>query len=247
MWYFRGTPHVHVWVNIADDSSLPAQREGINQSPSPFTFSRSGAKRKRDRSTLPPTIVAPARRATLPRSAPIARAGRFARSASRQRSRSARQLFRTEPRHELSSAGRSAASVRRAGPATLSDRASSRKSISRRTTSCARWRCGRRLLARLLDELHPRLAPGRPCPAAPVRDHPETRGESPTTPGRPAPAPVPDCRRSAAPAARHAPRPRRRSLARSRRPVRPGSGAKRTTWQRETMVGSWRSGCCRSG
>ena len=23
VWYFRGTPHVHVWVNIADDPSLP--------------------------------------------------------------------------------------------------------------------------------------------------------------------------------------------------------------------------------
>ena len=23
VWYFRGTPHVHVWVNVADDPSVP--------------------------------------------------------------------------------------------------------------------------------------------------------------------------------------------------------------------------------
>ncbi len=28
VWYFRGTPHVHVWVNIADDSSLPLNSKG---------------------------------------------------------------------------------------------------------------------------------------------------------------------------------------------------------------------------
>jgi len=28
VWYFRGTPHVHVWVNIADDSTLPLNAKG---------------------------------------------------------------------------------------------------------------------------------------------------------------------------------------------------------------------------
>jgi Protein of unknown function (DUF3500) len=28
VWYFRGVPHVHVWVNIADDSSLPLNAKG---------------------------------------------------------------------------------------------------------------------------------------------------------------------------------------------------------------------------
>jgi hypothetical protein len=28
VWYFRGTPHVHVWVNIADDPSLPLNAKG---------------------------------------------------------------------------------------------------------------------------------------------------------------------------------------------------------------------------
>ena len=23
VWYFRGAPHVHVWVNVADDPSVP--------------------------------------------------------------------------------------------------------------------------------------------------------------------------------------------------------------------------------
>ena len=28
VWYFRGTPHVHVWVNIADDASVPLNSRG---------------------------------------------------------------------------------------------------------------------------------------------------------------------------------------------------------------------------
>jgi hypothetical protein len=28
VWYFRGTPHVHVWVNIADDSSVKLNAKG---------------------------------------------------------------------------------------------------------------------------------------------------------------------------------------------------------------------------
>ena len=28
VWYFRGTPHVHVWVNIADDPSVPLNSKG---------------------------------------------------------------------------------------------------------------------------------------------------------------------------------------------------------------------------
>jgi hypothetical protein len=28
VWYFRGSPHVHVWVNIADDPSLPLNSKG---------------------------------------------------------------------------------------------------------------------------------------------------------------------------------------------------------------------------
>jgi Protein of unknown function (DUF3500) len=28
VWYFRGVPHVHVWVNIADDPSLPLNAKG---------------------------------------------------------------------------------------------------------------------------------------------------------------------------------------------------------------------------
>ena len=28
VWHFRGTPHVHVWVNIADDSTLPLNAKG---------------------------------------------------------------------------------------------------------------------------------------------------------------------------------------------------------------------------
>ncbi len=28
VWYFRGTPHVHVWVNVADDPSLPLNAQG---------------------------------------------------------------------------------------------------------------------------------------------------------------------------------------------------------------------------
>jgi len=28
VWYFRGTPHVHVWVNIADEPSLPLNARG---------------------------------------------------------------------------------------------------------------------------------------------------------------------------------------------------------------------------
>ena len=27
-WYFRGDPHVHVWVNIADDHTLPLNARG---------------------------------------------------------------------------------------------------------------------------------------------------------------------------------------------------------------------------
>jgi hypothetical protein len=23
VWYFRGFPHVHIWINVADDSSVP--------------------------------------------------------------------------------------------------------------------------------------------------------------------------------------------------------------------------------
>ena len=23
VWYFRGTPHVHIWINVADDPTLP--------------------------------------------------------------------------------------------------------------------------------------------------------------------------------------------------------------------------------
>jgi len=28
VWYFRGTPHVHVWVNVADDPSVPLNARG---------------------------------------------------------------------------------------------------------------------------------------------------------------------------------------------------------------------------
>ena len=28
VWYFRGTPHVHVWVNVADDPSVPLNAKG---------------------------------------------------------------------------------------------------------------------------------------------------------------------------------------------------------------------------
>jgi hypothetical protein len=28
VWYFRGTPHVHVWVNVADDPSIPLNAQG---------------------------------------------------------------------------------------------------------------------------------------------------------------------------------------------------------------------------
>ncbi len=28
VWHFRGTPHVHVWVNIADDSTIPLNAKG---------------------------------------------------------------------------------------------------------------------------------------------------------------------------------------------------------------------------
>jgi hypothetical protein len=28
VWYFRGTPHVHVWVNIADDPTIPTNAKG---------------------------------------------------------------------------------------------------------------------------------------------------------------------------------------------------------------------------
>ena len=28
VWYFRGEPHVHVWVNVADDSSVPLNAKG---------------------------------------------------------------------------------------------------------------------------------------------------------------------------------------------------------------------------
>ena len=27
-WYFRGTPHVHIWVNVADDPSVPLNAGG---------------------------------------------------------------------------------------------------------------------------------------------------------------------------------------------------------------------------
>jgi hypothetical protein len=28
VWYFRGSPHVHVWVNVADDSSVATNAKG---------------------------------------------------------------------------------------------------------------------------------------------------------------------------------------------------------------------------
>ncbi len=28
VWYFRGQPHVHVWVNVADDPSIPTNAKG---------------------------------------------------------------------------------------------------------------------------------------------------------------------------------------------------------------------------
>lgn len=28
VWYFRGSPHVHVWVNVADDSSVATNARG---------------------------------------------------------------------------------------------------------------------------------------------------------------------------------------------------------------------------
>ena len=28
VWYFRGTPHVHVWVNVADDPSVETNAKG---------------------------------------------------------------------------------------------------------------------------------------------------------------------------------------------------------------------------
>jgi hypothetical protein len=28
VWYFRGAPHVHVWVNVADDPAVPLNTRG---------------------------------------------------------------------------------------------------------------------------------------------------------------------------------------------------------------------------
>jgi hypothetical protein len=28
VWYFRGTPHVHIWINVADDPSVPLNSKG---------------------------------------------------------------------------------------------------------------------------------------------------------------------------------------------------------------------------
>ncbi len=28
VWYFRGTPHVHIWINVAEDSSIPLNAKG---------------------------------------------------------------------------------------------------------------------------------------------------------------------------------------------------------------------------
>jgi hypothetical protein len=28
VWYFRGSPHVHVWVNVADDPSVATNAKG---------------------------------------------------------------------------------------------------------------------------------------------------------------------------------------------------------------------------
>ena len=28
VWYFRGSPHVHVWVNVADDPSVKTNARG---------------------------------------------------------------------------------------------------------------------------------------------------------------------------------------------------------------------------
>jgi hypothetical protein len=28
VWYFRGTPHVHIWINVGDDPSLPLNSKG---------------------------------------------------------------------------------------------------------------------------------------------------------------------------------------------------------------------------
>jgi Protein of unknown function (DUF3500) len=28
VWYFRGSPHVHIWINVADDSSVPLNSKG---------------------------------------------------------------------------------------------------------------------------------------------------------------------------------------------------------------------------
>jgi hypothetical protein len=28
VWYFRGTPHVHIWINVADDASVPLNARG---------------------------------------------------------------------------------------------------------------------------------------------------------------------------------------------------------------------------
>ena len=28
VWYFRGTPHVHIWINVADDPSVPLNASG---------------------------------------------------------------------------------------------------------------------------------------------------------------------------------------------------------------------------
>jgi len=28
VWYFRGTPHVHIWINVADDPSIPLNAKG---------------------------------------------------------------------------------------------------------------------------------------------------------------------------------------------------------------------------
>lgn len=28
VWYFRGTPHVHIWINVADDPSVPTNAKG---------------------------------------------------------------------------------------------------------------------------------------------------------------------------------------------------------------------------
>ena len=44
VWYFRGTPHVHVWVNVADDSSVEDEYRGVRLKDSPANRANTAGK-----------------------------------------------------------------------------------------------------------------------------------------------------------------------------------------------------------